>query len=108
MSAATTPSYRLLNDFRGLLREKCGPGVFNPWAQRDEVNDGRYNGPEARWRRLSQHLCAPATRILLGEAAGYQGCHVSGIPFTSERVILAGTVPRVASHSARLSLRARP
>ncbi len=82
--------------------------MFNPWTQRDEANDGRCNGPEARWTRLSQHLSAPAARILLGEAAGYQGCHVSGIPFTSERVILAGTVPRVASSSARLSLRARP
>jgi uracil-DNA glycosylase len=82
--------------------------VFNPWTQRDEVNDGRCNGPEARWKRLSQHLLAPATRILLGEAAGYQGCHVSGIPFTSERVIQSGAVPRVAGTGMRLSLRTRP
>jgi hypothetical protein len=108
MSPTGIPSYRLLSAFLGLLKAKTGPGVFNPWTQRDEANDGRHNGPLARWKRLSQHLASPAQRILLGEAAGYQGCHVSGIPFTSERVILSGAVPRVATSGARLSLRPRP
>jgi hypothetical protein len=102
------PSYRALAKFLGLLREGGSPTVFNPWTQRDEVNDGTYNSPEARWERLRSHLLTPAARILLGEAAGYQGCHVSGIPFTSERMIMSGSVPRVRSGGERLSLRERP
>jgi uracil-DNA glycosylase len=82
--------------------------VFNPWMQRDEMNDGVCNGPTERRSRLRAHLHSEAAHILLGEAAGYQGCHVSGIPFTSERVIMAGDVPRVSSDGARLSLRVRP
>jgi hypothetical protein len=92
--------------FRLLLAE-CGEHVFNPWTQRDEPNDGTLNGPAARIGRLRSHLSVDAERILLGEASGYQGCHVSGIPFTSERVILAGQIPRVRSQ-ARLSLRHIP
>jgi uracil-DNA glycosylase len=72
------------------------------------VNDGPLNGPAARLRRLRAHLAVDAQRILVGEASGYQGCHVSGIPFTSERVILAGEVPRVRVRAARLSLRHIP
>lgn len=46
--------------------------------------------------------------MLLGEAAGYQGCKVSGIPFTSERLILEGAIPRIAAPPGRLSSRPRP
>jgi uracil-DNA glycosylase len=108
MKNSKLPSYRPLHRFLELLREGKGPSVFNPWTQRDELNDGMHNGPEARWLRLRSHLLTPAARILLGEAAGYQGCHVSGIPFTSERMIMAGAVPRIASGGERLSLRTRP
>jgi len=93
--------------FRLLLAE-CGEHVFNPWTQRDEANDGTLNGPAARLARLRAHLNVAAQRILIGEASGYQGCHISGIPFTSERVILAGEVPRVQARTARLSLRHIP
>jgi uracil-DNA glycosylase len=82
--------------------------VFNPWTQRDEQNDGGLNEPAARLARLRAHLDVAARRILIGEASGYQGCHISGIPFTSERVILAGEVPRVRVKAARLSLRHIP
>jgi uracil-DNA glycosylase len=44
-------------------------------------------GAEARCARLAEYLDSRSTaRILLvGEAAGYRGARVSGLPFTSER-----------------------
>jgi hypothetical protein len=58
--------------------------------------------------RLRAHLATDASFVLLGEAAGYQGCKVSGIPFTSERLILEGAIPRIAVPPGRLSSRPRP
>jgi uracil-DNA glycosylase len=46
--------------------------------------------------------------VLIGEAAGYQGCKVSGIPFTSERLILEARIPRIATDAPRLTSRPRP
>jgi hypothetical protein len=94
--------------FFRLLTADCGSNVFNPWTQRDDRNDGVLNGPEARRERLRTHLRAQPDHILIGEAAGYQGCHVTGIAFTSERLIMAGEVPRVAIPRGRLSTRHIP
>src|ERR1700733_11866740 len=97
-----------LSHFFRLLKLGGAAAVFNPWTQRDELSDGSLNGPSDRLERLRSHLSTRVARILIGEAAGYQGCHVSGIPFTSERMIMTGAIPRVACHGQRLSLRARP
>ena len=58
--------------------------------------DGR--GAELRRQRLSSYLQArrSAQVLLVGEAAGYRGARVSGIPFTSERQ-LSGHGPAEAS-----------
>jgi uracil-DNA glycosylase len=98
----------VLEKFFDALMRGYGSDLFNPWTQRDELNDATRNGPAARCQRLRAHLQLDPARILLGEAAGYQGCHVSGIPFTSERVIMAGEVPRVSCDARRLSIRVRP
>jgi uracil-DNA glycosylase len=98
----------ILTRFYRLLLAECGSAVFNPWSERDEANDANLNGPAARLGRLRAHLSIDAQHILVGEASGYQGCHISGIPFTSERVILAGEVPRVRAQSVRLSTRHIP
>lgn len=85
----------------------CDP-VFNPWVARDPANDGRLNGPAARRERLRAHFTTEPARILIGEASGYQGCHVTGIPFTSERLVMAGAIPRVPADGTRLSTRHIP
>ena len=82
--------------------------VFNPWVERDPGTDRRGNGPGARLARLRAHLGCDPSLLLLGEAAGYQGCHVSGIPFTSERLLLAGAIPRIAAPAGPLSTRPTP
>lgn len=99
----------VLRTFLARLRADAGRNVFNPWTERDAAQDGHLNGPAARLARLLHHLDCDPRWLLIGEAAGYQGAKVSGIPFTSERLILAGTIPRVAAPpGARLSLRPRP
>jgi uracil-DNA glycosylase family 4 len=58
----------------------------------------QYARSELRRTRLRDYLaaCARAETILVGEAAGYRGARVSGIPFTSERQ-LTGEGPAEAS-----------
>ena len=97
-----------LDRFFQLLDHAPGGAVFNPWKQRDPGTDARDNGPTARRERLAAHLTRTPARILIGEAAGYQGCHVSGIPFTSERLVMAGVIPRVSCDGRRLSSRRLP
>jgi uracil-DNA glycosylase len=94
--------------FFRLLAAACGPNVFNPWTQRDQRNDGALNGPAARRERLRAHLRVQPDHILIGEAAGYQGCHVTGMAFTSERLIMTGVIPRIAAPDERLSTRHIP
>src|SRR5439155_21723860 len=55
-------------------------------------------GADERRRRLREYLeeRARGTLLLVGEAAGYRGARVSGIPFTSERQ-LSGTGPAEAT-----------
>lgn len=55
-------------------------------------------GAETRRERLAEYLAAKArTRLLLvGEAPGFRGARVSGIPFTSERQ-LTGAGPAEAT-----------
>jgi hypothetical protein len=99
---------RTLSRFFKLLTADPGGDVFNPWRQRDRLTDAAGNGPKVRRERLAAHLSAAPARILIGEAAGYQGCHVSGVPFTSERLVMAGVIPRLSSQGRRLSRRHRP
>ena len=97
----------ILNRFLDLLAAPATAGVFNPWVEHDAGNSLAGNDAAARRARLEAHLDTDPEQVLIGEASGYQGCRVSGIPFTSERLILAGDIPRVTS-KVRLTARPRP
>lgn len=96
-----------LSPFFRLLTAKAPPGVINPWRDVDPETDLSRSAPKERLKRLAAHLTCKPRYILIGEAAGYQGCKVSGIPFTSERLIIAGSIPRIVC-SSRLTSRLRP
>lgn len=67
--------------------------VFNPWGQSDSEHDQDNAGPEIRRRQLRGYLeerIGFADSLLCAEAIGYQGGHFSGIPMTSERLLLGG------------------
>jgi uracil-DNA glycosylase family 4 len=56
----------------------------------------QYADSELRRERLRAHLDRDAELLLVGEAAGYRGARVSGVPFTSERQ-LTGAGPAEAT-----------
>lgn len=104
---ASAPATPLARFFRSLL-QPAGPDAFNPWKDVDPGTDAVPDAAAARRERLRAFLAAQPRWLLLGEASGYQGAHVSGIPFTSERLLLEGAIPRVDVGGRRLSTRPRP
>lgn len=108
--AATPPlaAAPVLASFFRLLAVPAGPAVFNPWRDQDPGTDALPDAARGRVERLRAFFGTQPRWLLLGEAAGYQGAHVSGIPFTSERLLLEGAIPRVDIGGRRLSTRGRP
>jgi uracil-DNA glycosylase len=100
-------SRKQLDNFVRLLRTSPSGAVFNPWWQIDEENDIGRIAPVIRRQQLRayvQERLGRAKLVVIGEALGYRGGHFSGIPMTSERmllgkqpVILSGIKPRRAS-----------
>lgn len=82
--------------------------LFDPWRQRnhDDLDEGAVS---RRRFALAAHLSAPSPSLLcVGEAPGYRGCRVSGVPFTSEGQISDGVIPRLTSIKVRFSDRNLP
>jgi len=87
----------------------CGfqsENVFNPWVDQDPL-DLPGDGASDRRIRLNRHFSRDAKYLLIGEAPGYRGCHFSGIPFTCEKQLCDGIVPRLPVH-ARFTTRDLP
>jgi hypothetical protein len=75
--------------YESLIREKSY-SIFNPWFDVDTENDIDISCPQKRLQNLKCYLNERrnAEYLLIAEALGYQGGHFSGIPLTSERIIL--------------------
>jgi hypothetical protein len=88
-----------LDDFLRLLKRSPYGAVFNPWWQVDEQNDISPSAPAIRRKHLRAYLqerLGSAKVAVIGEAIGYRGGHFSGIPMTSERLLL-GRHPEVVA-----------
>jgi len=84
-----------IDDFLVLLKQSPAGAVFNPWWEIDKRNDVGQNAPAIRRRQLAAYLrerLGKATLAVIGEALGYRGGHFTGIPMTSERILL-GKMP---------------
>jgi uracil-DNA glycosylase len=80
-----------IDEFLLLLKKSPSGAVFNPWWQVDKENDIGRNAPAIRRNQLRAYLrkrLRTAQLAVIGEAIGYRGGHFSGIPMTSERLLL--------------------
>jgi uracil-DNA glycosylase len=84
-------SRKELDNFVRLLKASPSGTVFNPWWQIDEENDIGPIAPIIRRQQLRayvQERLGRAKLVVIGEALGYRGGHFTGIPMTSERMLL--------------------
>src|SRR6266568_5278502 len=80
-----------VEQFIRLLKKSPSGAVFNPWWEVDKQNDIGPNAPAIRRKQLRAYLrkrVGKAKLAIIGEALGYRGGHFSGIPMTSERMLL--------------------
>jgi uracil-DNA glycosylase len=80
-----------LDNFVRLLKTSPSGAVFNPWWQIDEENDIGPYAPAIRRKQLAVYFrerLGKARLAIVGEALGYRGGHFTGIPMTSERLLL--------------------
>ena len=84
-------SAKAIDNLLRLLKQSPRGAVFNPWWQVDKENDIDRNGPSIRRKHLRAYLSERLGKVrfaVIGEALGYRGGHFTGIPMTSERILL--------------------
>jgi len=94
--------------FLRLLKKSPSGGVFNPWWQVDKQNDIGREAPAIRREHLRAFLRArlgKARLAIIGEALGYRGGHFSGVPMTSERILLGKKAGIEAEDVFQMSIR---
>src|SRR5438874_5714244 len=95
---------RSIEKFMQLLKKSPSGAVFNPWWETDEENDVSPHSPAIRRKHLSVYFherFGKARLAIVGEALGYRGGHFSGIPMTSERMLLGNQLHIVAGIKPR-------
>ena len=100
-------SHKRLDKFLRMLKASPSGAVFNPWWQIDGEHDIGRIASSIRRRQLRAYMqerLGHVKLVVVGEALGYRGSHFSGIPMTSERMLLrdqqqviAGLEPRRTS-----------
>jgi uracil-DNA glycosylase len=98
-----------LDNFVQLLKASPSGAVFNPWWQMDDENDIGPQSPTIRRKHLAVYCrerLGKARLAIVGEALGYRGGHFSGIPMTSERILLGKQADIAAALSRRRILQA--
>src|SRR2546423_9348888 len=103
-------SRKQLDKFVRLLKASPSGAVFNPWWQIDEENDIGPHSPAIRRKHLTVYFrerLGKARLAIIGEALGYRGGHFSGIPMTSERMLL-GKKPEIAAALSQRRIRQVP
>lgn len=81
----------LLAFLKSLQQHRASEDSFNPWADYDGIYDESPQAPRIRRTHLGaylSHRIFTAKYILVAEAVGYQGAKFSGVPLTSERILL--------------------
>src|SRR5437660_3977779 len=80
-----------VDNFLRLLKRSPSGAVFNPWWEVDAEDDIARAAPIIRRQQLRAYLqerLGSAKVAVIGEAVGYRGGHFSGIPMTSDRILL--------------------
>src|SRR5262249_44029953 len=93
-----------LHNFLRRLKASPSGAVFNPWWRIDEENDIGPRCPATRRKQLAGYFSerlGKARLAIVGEALGYRGGHFSGIPMTSERMLLGNRQYVIASIKPR-------
>jgi len=100
-------SRKQVDKFLRLLKASPSSAMFNPWWEVDSENDIGRLAPSIRRQQLSAYMqerLGHVKLVVIGEALGYRGGRFSGIPMTSERMLLrkqqnivAGIKPRRTS-----------
>ena len=81
----------MLDEFLNLLKDSPNGDVFNPWWEVDFEHDQHHDSYKVRQQNLRAYFSERLDQvhyIMLAEALGYQGGHFTGIPMTSERLLL--------------------
>ena len=103
-------SLKQLDNFVRLLKASPSGAVFNPWWQIDDNNDIGPRSPAIRRKHLAVYFSerfGKARLVVIGEALGYRGGHFSGIPMTSERMLLGKQAEIVVAPQILASIKPR-
>jgi len=91
-----------IEKFLRRLKNSPSGAVFNPWWQIDKENDFAPSAPRIRREHLRAYLRERLGKVrfaVIGEALGYRGGHFTGIPMTSERLLLRRKTGIAPEHS---------